>query len=120
MTPFLSILPADGQAVIAASRTLRAQAGVTTCRSRTLRFEIAAMIGGGAQARVQVPATAPAEKGAELWRRAEELIDDHGRWARHVAYQLAAECSIAEDFSGATFWSGVIGALGDMQRRLAA
>ncbi len=98
---------------IAANRMSHAKAGVATIRPRASRTCIAAAVVLATSPRVE-PAR---EKTMEAWRRAEDLINEHGRWARHVAYRCGAISARAQDLAGEVFWSDVISAMREMQTR---
>jgi hypothetical protein len=123
MRPAISVLNADGRTLIAASRQLCADAGAARRRSRALRADLAALMD-----EYELAARPPASSGLGhvpaveeyqpgTWRCAETLIDEHGRWACHVAYKCAAERAQGDDVTGEAFWSDVINAIRDMQSR---
>jgi len=96
-----------GETVLAHSRRLVAEAGVTVTRSREIRAELRAM--------VQAKRSANRDVRPQTKSCAEQLMDVHGRWARHVALACAARRACANDQRAESFWLGVLAEIIDIQ-----
>jgi hypothetical protein len=125
-TDRLSDLIQRGRLTVSASRSSRANAAATRERSCQIRDELHVFVHTSAGQRPLLDQSAREAllspdaawlQDVGYYRLAENAIDRHGRWARHVVLQRAIDQLMAGDPIGEQVWRRVFNAILALQHR---